>query len=414
MRNTLTQSTALLDAARERKAASIARTADDGVVLVNGSDLTPEPIRWLWPDWLALGKLHILAGAPGQGKTTIAIAMGATVTIGGRWPDGSRCEPGNVLIWSGEDDPADTLLPRLIAAGADRARCYFVKGTRIDGEIDSFDPARDMAALEAKARQIGGTKLLIVDPVVSAVAGDGNKNNEVRRALQPLVDLASRLDAAALGISHFSKGGAGADPASRVVGSVAFAAVARVVLVAAKVRPEDGADEDRRILARGKSNIGPDDGGFEYHIDQTDALPGIQAARVTWGKAVQGTARELLTDPDEMADEAGGDAAELLRAELTTDGWTDAGIASQPLKSAGFTKKQIWTASKKLRVTRKKSGMNGGWLWRLPGQWQVNRDSGDTEDSAEGSEGSNIQNVESWNLRRESSTFPAIGETEVL
>jgi putative DNA primase/helicase len=415
MRNTLTQSTAMIDAGRERKAALIARTADDGVVLVNGSDLTPEPIRWLWPNWLALGKLHILAGAPGQGKTTIAIAMGATVTIGGRWPDGSRCEPGNVLIWSGEDDPADTLLPRLIAAGADRSRCYFVDGTRIGGKLDSFDPARDMAALEARAQQIGGVKLLIVDPVVSAVAGDSHKNTEVRRALQPLVDLASRLDAAALGISHFSKGGAGSDPASRVVGSIAFTAVARVVLVAAKVKPDDDDDnKDRRILARGKSNIGPDDGGFEYHIDQIEALPGIRAARVSWGKAVQGTARELLTDPDDQGDEAGSDTAELLMDELTADGWTNAETASQPLKSAGFTKKQIWTASKKLGVLRKKSGMNGGWLWRLPGHWQADSVKPEPEGSAEDSEGSNIQNVEPWNLRRESSTVSAIDQSEVL
>ncbi|WP_155402821.1 AAA family ATPase, partial [Ralstonia solanacearum] len=94
----------------------------DGVILVNGADLKPQPVRWLWRDWLALGKLHILAGAPGQGKTTIALAFAATVTSGGRWPDGSRCGPGNVLVWSGEDDPADTLLPRLLAAGGDRGR----------------------------------------------------------------------------------------------------------------------------------------------------------------------------------------------------------------------------------------------------------------------------------------------------
>ena len=253
---------ALIDA----DAGIIESAVHDGVVLVNGSDLTPEPVRWLWRDWLALGKLHILAGAPGQGKTTIAIAMMATVTIGGRWPDNSRCEPGNVLMWSGEDDPADTLLPRLIAAGAERSRCYFVSGTRIEGELQPFDPSRDMEALEYAARLIGGVKLIVVDPVVSAVAGDSHKNTEVRRALQPLVDLSARLDAALLGISHFSKGGSGSDPASRVVGSIAFTAVARVVLVAAKVKSEDG--QDRRILARGKSNIGPDDGGFEYLIDQ--------------------------------------------------------------------------------------------------------------------------------------------------
>lgn len=366
----------------------------NGVILTNGADLAPEPVRWLWADWLAQGKLHILAGAPGQGKTTIALAMAATVTIGGRWPDGSPCAPGNVLIWSGEDDPADTLLPRLLASGADRNRCYFVSGTRIDGEVLPFDPARDMAALEQQAHAIGGVKLLIVDPVVSAVAGDSHKNTEVRRALQPLVDLASRLDAAAVGISHFSKGGAGSDPASRVVGSIAFTAVARVVLVAAKVKSEDG--EDRRILARGKSNIGPDDGGFEYHIEQAEPLPGIHASYIAWGQSVAGSASELLAEPEVQPQDDTNDACELLRAELTADTWTNSDLACQPLKNAGFTKKQIWAASKKLGVIRKKGGMKDGWYWRLPGLSDATRETAGGEGSApEGSEGSNISDGES-------------------
>ena len=117
--------------------------------------------------------------------------------------------------------------------------------------------------------------MLIVDPVVSAVAGDSHNNTEVRRALQPLVDLANRIGAAVIGISHFSKGGQGSDPASRVIGSIAFTAVARVVLVAAKVKGDDG--EQRRIFARSKSNIGSDAGGFEYEINQQEIMPGIQA-----------------------------------------------------------------------------------------------------------------------------------------
>lgn len=122
----------------------------DGVVLVCGSSLTPQPIAWLWEYWLALGKLHVLAGAPGQGKTTIALSMLAVVTVGGLWPDGTSCAPGNVLMWSGEDDPADTLLPRLIAMGADRDRVFFVKATRIDGELVPFDPARDLGVCAAE------------------------------------------------------------------------------------------------------------------------------------------------------------------------------------------------------------------------------------------------------------------------
>lgn len=340
------------------------------VVLVNGADLTPEPVRWLWPDWLALGKLHILAGAPGQGKTTIALAMAATLTIGGRWPDGSRCAPGNVLIWSGEDDPADTLLPRLIASGADRARCFFVSGTRIDGEVEPFDPARDMAALEEQALAIGGIKLLIVDPVVSAVAGDSHKNTEVRRALQPLVDLGSRLDAAVLGISHFSKGGAGSDPASRVVGSIAFTAVARVVLVAAKVKAEDGEqDQDRRILARGKSNIGPDDGGFEYTIEQAEPLPGIHASYVAWGKSVAGSARDLLAEPTEQESASDGksavDAAAAFLLEALADGLTPTKTVQTEAKDAGVSWASCKRAADNLRVVKRK-GDGGLWYWKLP------------------------------------------------
>lgn len=374
----------------------------DRVMLVNGSDLTPEPVRWLWEYWLALGKLHILAGAPGQGKTTLALTAMATVTIGGRWPDGSRCEPGNVLMWSGEDDAADTLLPRLIAAGADRSRCYFVNGMRIAGEVQPFDPARDMDALEHAVLDIGGVSLIVVDPVVSAVAGDSHKNTEVRRALQPLVDLADRLDAAVLGISHFSKGGAGSDPASRVVGSIAFTAVARVVLVAAKVKGEDG--DYRHILARGKSNIGPDDGGFEYEIEQVEALPGIQASRIAWGKAVEGSARELLAESDEKAQEGESDTTDamaMIKGELKPGEWVSVEVATKPLKDAGFSKKQIWTASKKLHVKRKKGGMDEGWLWQYPLYpgaafiMETGRSEGSgREDSTEDSEGSNIQNGE--------------------
>jgi putative DNA primase/helicase len=333
------------------------------VMLLNGADLKPTPVSWLWRGWLALGKMHILAGAPGQGKTTIAIACGATVTIGGKWPDGSKSEKGNILIWSGEDDPADTLLPRLLAAGADKSRCYFVSGTRINGEIMPFDPARDMAALEAQAKHISGVRLLIVDPVVSAVTGDSHKNTEVRRALQPLVDLASRLNAAVIGISHFSKGTGSSDPASRVVGSIAFTAVARVVLVAAKVRDAQG--NERRIFARGKSNIGADDGGFEYSIIQGEPLPGIEACYVAWGKAVEGTARELLAEPEQ--DDSGDksvvdDAAEFLTQELA-DGTTPVKTLKANARDAGISWAAIRRASEGMPIIKTKAV--GGWYWRM-------------------------------------------------
>lgn len=359
-----------------------AGTQGNAVVLSCGADLKPEPVRWLWQHWLALGKLHILAGAPGQGKTTLALAMAATVTIGGRWPDGSKCTQGNILVWSGEDDPADTLLPRLLAAGAERSRCYFIQGTRsADGDVLPFDPARDLQGLLQAIEQIGGVRLLVIDPVVSAVTGDSHKNTEVRRALQPLVNLATACGCAVLGITHFSKGGQGIDPAQRVVGSVAFTAVARVVMVAAKVKSlEDG--QDSRILARSKSNIGPDDGGFNYHLEQCEPMPGIQASCIAWGAAVQGTARELLTDPDEEANEEAQDVAGFLRS-LLADGPLSAKAIYKDADGAGYSRDQIKRASLKLGIEKRKTGMDGGWVWALS----------EPEGSAKGAEERSFKNV---------------------
>lgn len=344
---------------------AIAKQATEGVILTKGSDLQPQPIDWLWKHWIARGKLHILAGMPGQGKTTIALAIAATVTTGGRFPDGSRCPVGNVVVWSGEDDPADGLLPKLLAAGGDPARVYFVKGSTVDGESVPFDPARDMASLMLKIEEIGNVSLLIVDPVVTVVAGDSHKNTEVRRALQPLVDLGAATSTAVLGISHFSKGGQGQDPAQRVVGSVAFSAVARVVLVAAKVKSEDG--DDRRILARGKSNIGPDDGGFEYRLEQMEPIPGLEATTVSWGEAVQGSARDLLTDPagDEEQSSALDGAEDFLRQVLGDDTVPAKSIMAEA-KEAGHSWSTVRRASERLQVDKKKGGMNSGWYWRLP------------------------------------------------
>ena len=265
--------------------------------------------------------LTIMGGAPGCGKTTIALSLAATVTRGGAWPDGSRCtEAGDVVVWSGEDANAVTAA-RLVAAGADMRRVHFIDG--ISGsEGEAFDPGRDMPLLESTAEGLPAARLLILDPIVSAVAGDSHQGAVVRRALQPVVTLGQRLSCAVLGITHFSKGTIGRDPVERVTGSIAFAALARLVLVAAKVKAEAGDDgESRRVLMRAKSNIGPDDGGFAYELERVEVAPEVEGQRVRWLEALQGTARELLTDAEagpEGDDEGGpGDCAEWLRECLS-------------------------------------------------------------------------------------------------
>lgn len=365
----LKQATTLIDGGIAAQAAALARSANDGVVLTNGADLTPSPVDWAWRNWLARGKFHILGGAPGQGKTTLAMAIAATMTVGGRWPDGSYCAKGNVLIWSGEDDPADTLLPRLMAMGADVSRVHFVTGSVIGGQTVPFDPARDLLALTEKAQTIGKVALLIVDPVVSAVAGDSHKNTEVRRALQPLVDLGAMLGAAVLGITHFSKGGAGKDPTERITGSVAFGALARVVIVAAKSHDDEG--NERRIFARAKSNIGPDDGGFDYTMDQIEleSHPGIFAARVLWGQALDGTARDLLGNAeDSEGDKSERDDAKAFLTSLLNDGPVSSKQVKADSDGAGYSWATIRRAQKEagIEVVKQGFGKAGVWLWTLP------------------------------------------------
>lgn len=367
----------------ERERASAGEHASC-VELLRGSDVKPEAVTWLWPGWMAAGKMHVLGGAPGTGKTTISMALAATVTTGGRWPDGSQSPAGNVVIWSGEDDPADTLVPRLALSGADLSRVYFIADV-LDGDgRRSFDPARDMEPLRRKLAEIGDVRLLIVDPIVSAVMGDSHKNAEVRRSLQPLVDLAAFMRCALLGITHFSKGTGGRDPVERLTGSLAFGALARVVMVAAKHQDEGEDGRTVRLFIRAKSNIGPDDGGFEYDLHQAELKthPGIFASSVLWGEAVEGAARELLATADATGDDGEGgtlsDARRFL-ADLLADAPMRAGDVFKDADGAGFSKRSIQRAADKIGVLRHKDGMRGGWLWKLaPKMPKTHEDAEDT------------------------------------
>lgn len=337
------------------------------VRLIRGHEVEMRPIPWLWDGYIAEGRLTILAGRPGTGKTTVALALAATVTLGGRWPDGTRVEAGNVAVWSGEDDPSDTLAPRLALAGADMTRVLFVDEVIRLGERRAFDPATDMDALRRALTEAGGCRLLIVDPVVSAIAGDSHKNAEVRRSLAPLCDLANQIGCAVLGITHLSKGTEGRDPTERVVGSMAFGALARTVLMAAKSKDADG--KTKRLLVRSKNNLGDDTGGFEYDIQQGEVQGalGVFSSRVMWGDPIEGDARELLagaeatTDPDDPQ----GDARAFL-TDLLREGPVPTKTVKADAEGAGYSWATIRRAQKALGIEAHKAGMKSGWVWQLP------------------------------------------------
>jgi putative DNA primase/helicase len=350
--------------------------ADTGpaISILPATAYTPEAVRWLWDGWLARGKLHLLAGAPGTGKTTIAVSIAATVSTGSRWADGTAGKTGDVLIWSGEDGVADTLLPRLLVAGGNPNRVHFVDTVREHGKARPFDPATDMPALVKAARMLPNLKLIVLDPVVAAVSGDSHKNTETRRGLQPVVDLAGQLDCCLLGITHLSKNTSGREPLERVAGSIAFGAVARVVL--ATVKPAD--TEEPRRLVRAKSNIGPDSGGFAYTLFGT-LVPGhdFSAQRIDWGAALEGSARELMAvEQMDMAGEAVDDAESFLGDILQAGP-----MATREIKAAanahGHTWRTLERAKKSMGVVAVKGGFNEGWSWQLPPPNTANQGSED-------------------------------------
>lgn len=337
------------------------------VILQRACDVEPQPVYWLWPGWLAAGKLHLIGGAPGTGKTTVAVGLAAIVSQGGRWPDGSRARAGSVVIWSGEDDDADTLNPRLRAAGADTRRVHVVARVVEGGESYPFDPARDLDALRDALRALPDVRLLVIDPVVSAVSGDSHKNAEVRRGLQPLVDLAGELGCAVLGITHFSKGTGGRDPLERITGSLAFGALPRVVMVTAK-QEADSDRAARRVLLRAKCNIGPDGGGFAYELQQGPLpdFPGVEASRVIWGEAIEGTAREVLADAEAQGEEADErrDAASWLR-QLLSGGELSVKEVKRQADEAGHAWRTVQRAMRAAGVESKRGGFGEPAKWRL-------------------------------------------------
>lgn len=222
------------------------RKASGGLTLVKASDIEPRRISWLWKPVLAIGKLSIIAGDPGVAKSHVAISIAATVSKGGQWPASNQnARPGNVIIISAEDDPADTIVPRLLAAGADLEKVHFLHAVREDADERLFDLNQDVHQLEKQLEAIGGAHLIIIDPITAYLGkADANNNGDVRGILAQLAQLAERHNTCILGISHLNKD-AGKKAAYRVTGSLGFSAAARTVYLIDK----DGRDPDRRIMA---------------------------------------------------------------------------------------------------------------------------------------------------------------------
>jgi AAA domain len=341
--------------------------ARSGLEVICMADVRPSAIDWLWQNWITLGKVHVLAGEGGRGKSTILCDTAAITTTGTKWPDGaSASEPGSVIILAAEDDVEDTLAPRLMAAGADLARVFVIRSVFDENRRRGFNLQADLERLEAEILKRDNVKLVIIDPISSYLGKvDSHKNADVRSVLEPLGEMAARLRVAVICNNHFSKGGGSAN--SRVIGSVAFVNQARAAFI---VTPDED-DDTRMLLIPSKMNIAPIRHGLAYRIEgcmvEFEGTE-ILTSRVMYESTpITVTADQALAalDGNGEAKSAKAEASEFLQ-DVLANGPMSAKDVKREAVQAGISAKSLRTAREALGIKPAKADFDGGWVWSLP------------------------------------------------
>jgi putative DNA primase/helicase len=345
----------------------IVRPQTSGLDIVCMKDVTPVSIEYLWRNRLARGKAHILAGEGGRGKTTILNDWTARTTIGAAWPDGAPgADPGDVIVLASEDDIADTIAPRLIAAGADMNRVFVIRSVRDEQQQRrGFNLQADLQRIEIEIKRLPNVVMVIFDPITSYLGPvDSHKNAEVRSVLDPVNDFAARTRVVVVANNHFSKGVGTAN--SRVIGSVAFVNAARAAFI---VTPDES-DETRMLLIPSKSNIGPLSTGLAYRIE--GCLIEHDGQSIATSRVMYESGPVTISADKALAALQGGQSAKSAKDEasdfledLLAAGPVPAKEIQEAAREAGISTKSLRTAKDALGIKPEKSGMKGGWVWSL-------------------------------------------------
>lgn len=354
------------------------------LVMRCAADILPEPITWLWPQRIAVGKLTLIAGEPGLGKSQVLAALAAAVTMGGRWPCDEGLSPmGSVIVLSAEDDPADTQIPRLVAARADRRKVHIVSAVRESDAAGNrtFNIQADLDLVERELDRLGDVILISIDPLSSYLGKvDSHNNAEVRAVLERLSEMAARRRVAIVAVTHFSKGEGRA--INKIIGSIAFAAAARAAWMVAS----DPDNEERRLFVSIKNNVGRPAPALAFRLGEIPVgeHQDVIAPYVVWDPepVADTTADRVLTAARGGENRpASAEAADLLHS-LLTDGPMPVELLQQEAIAAGLLKdgavigkdKAFRLAREKLGISRGKgavyreggTGAAGRWFWRLP------------------------------------------------
>lgn len=329
------------------------------VRVVRVSDVKPERVSWLWPGYIPRGKLTLIDGDPGDGKSTLSLDLAARISTGKPMPDNSPGVPGNVLVLSAEDGIGDTIRPRLDAAGAETANVLVLHEIVEEGQARPAELPRDVGHIARLVRE-HGVALVVIDPLMAFLAGvDSHNDQSVRRALHPLAKLADETGAAVLVVRHLNKG-SGGKALYRGGGSIGISGAARAVFLVAT----DPEDEDRRLLASVKVNIAVKPPTMAYRVvgDETHGC-----SRIQWEGVVEATADELVNiEPAEDRAEK-LTATDYLAKALANGPRLTREIEEEALQVHGISQRTLFRARKSLQVNAVQmatgpKGRNEWWL----------------------------------------------------
>lgn len=323
------------------------------------SSVKRERVEWLWQHRIPLGKITLLDGDPGLGKSLATLDLAARITRGDRMPpDGSPGLDGGVVLLNAEDGLADTILPRLEAARANTDRVLSLATIKLPNGTERVTKIPgDLQHIVAGVREIGA-KLVIIDPLMAFLAGEVNsyRDQDVRAALTPLGIVADRDKFSVLAVRHLTKGSMTGSPLYRGGGSIAFIGAARSAMVVG----EDPNDRTRRVLAPTKSNLGPPPSSLAFHIEATDDIP-----HVVWDGKSEHAAEAILAQATSEEQSQRSSAKDFL-IEVLAHGAVDSAKVITQGEALDLKQRTLWRAKKELKVIARKSGFAGGWTWELP------------------------------------------------
>jgi len=322
-------------------------------------DVDPRPVEWLWPGTIPIGKVTVIAGDPGRGKSLITLDLAARVSTAAAWPcgTGNAHPPSRVLLISAEDDVPDTIRPRLDANGADPSRIHFLSSLEAKHFQQGFELPRDFANLEELLIAMPDVRLVVLDPLMAFISTASVTNHGMRAVVASMQALAARRRIAAIFITHLTKSPA-ASPLYRAMGSVGLVASARAVHVC---WPEDETP-GRCLFVPLKCNLAQSLKAFAYTI-QPIGEPGIPV--IQWEP-----------EPVPLSLLSTSTANPIPRVEdARCAGWLSGILAEGPVpvsdlnraaKAAGFSRNALRRAKKALGVTSAPVDKGGDWEANLP------------------------------------------------